>query len=91
MTAVSGTLFAFITSPAQILIQVHSGRKRFVLSVCWFDKEMPGKFSSKRPKFSPKRTELSAARRLPVAWIRAAVVYYDRQTTAKSGAQRGTL
>jgi len=55
------------------------------------DEEMPGKFSSKRRKFSPKRTELSAARRLPVAWIRAAVVYYDRQTTAKSGAQRGTL
>jgi len=59
--------------------------------VCWLDEEMPGNFSSKGRKFSPKRPELSSARRLPVAWIGAAVVYYDRQTTAKSGAQRGTL
>ena len=28
--------------------------------------------------------------RPPVAWIAAAIMYYDWQTTDKSGAQRGT-
>jgi hypothetical protein len=77
MTAVSGAFFAFITSPAQILIQADSGTKRFVLSVCWLDEEVPGKFSSKGRKFSSKRTELSSRRRPPVAWIAAAIMYYD--------------
>jgi hypothetical protein len=51
---------------------------------------MPGKFSSKGPQILIQATELSSARRPPVAWIAGAIMYYDWQTTDKSGAQRGT-